>query len=278
MKYIASCLPLCDNNEFMEPIFKRAFNKRNVIVFIVAFVLFFFTTVIFNNFLPAYMVSDVRPSAALNPVLSIAYGWPAALSCAFANFASDLVCGYGITIAFMGFIPQLIYGLLPYYIWKLYVKNISMRTRLDSPQKVIAYVLLMAINAVPIGIAVGLIQLYASGSGLWETALFAGLNDFVMCLAFGLPLMVLLNHMYSRFLHKGLRKLSDNERVILVSALIQLIIFCVDVFVVYLMYQNEDNATLWKYIYLATIITTNLVLLFSIIIMIVRHNIIKCKC
>lgn len=221
------------------------------------------------------MVSDVRPSAALNPVLSMAYGWPAALSCALANFASDLVSGYGIYVALMGFIPQLVYGLLPYYLWKILVKSISMRTRLDSPYKVIAYVLLMALNSIPIGLAVGIIQQFAGGTGLWETMLFASLNDFVMCLAFGLPLMVLLDHMYSRFLHKGKRKLSGNEKIILVSSLVQLIIFAVDIFVVYWSNNGMDNASLWRMIYIATIITTNLVVALSIICMIARHNLIR---
>ncbi|MCQ2753177.1 MAG: 5'-methylthioadenosine/adenosylhomocysteine nucleosidase [Bacilli bacterium] len=259
----------------MEKLFKKIFSKKNIIVFLTTFILFFAITITFNKTLPAYMVSDVRPSAALNPVLGLAYGWPAAISCAFANFFSDLVSGYGIIVALMGFIPQLIYGLLPYYIWKLLVKTISMRTRLDSPYKVIAYVLLMAFNAIPIGIAVGLIQLYASGSGLWETALFAGLNDFVMCLAFGLPLMVLLDHMYSRFLHKGKRKLSGNEMIILISSLVQLLIFGLDILVVYLLHQNEETPKIWQIIYRVTIITTNSILLLSIIAMMTRHNIIK---
>lgn len=254
---------------------RKIFSKKNVIVFISSFILFFVLTITFNKTLPAYMVSDVRPSAALNPVLGLAYGWPAAISCALANFFSDLVSGYGIIVALMGLLPQLIYGLLPYYIWKLLVKSISMRTRLDSPYKVIAYVLLMGVNAIPIGIAVGLIQLYASGSGLWETALFAGLNDFVMCLAFGLPLMVLLDHTYSRFLHKGKRKLSDNEKIILISSLVQLTIFGIDILAVYLLNKNEDTPKIWQTIYLVTIITTNSILFLSIILMILRQSIIK---
>lgn len=254
---------------------KKIFDIKKVVVFVVAFVLFFFTTVIFNKFLPAYMVSDVRPSAALNPVLSMAYGWPAALSCALANFASDLVSGYGINVALMGFVPQLIYGLLPYYVLKYLVKSISMRTRLDSPYKVLAYVLLMAINSIPIGVAVGLIQQYATGTGMAETALFAGLNDFVMCLAFGLPLMVLLDLMYSRFLHKGKRKLSGNEIIILVSSLVQLIFFGIIIAVVYLLHKETNNAQLWKIIYLTTTASTNLILALSIIWMIVRHKLIK---
>lgn len=259
----------------MESTLRKIFSKKNIVVFLSAFVLFFSITVAFNKSLPAYMVSDVRPSAALNPVLGLAYGWPAAISCALANFFSDLVSGYGIIVALMGFIPQLIYGILPYYIWKLLVKSISMRTRLDSPYKVIAYVLLVAVNAIPIGIAVGLIQQYAAGSGLWETMLFAGLNDFVMCLAFGLPLMVLLDYMYSRFLHKGKRKLSGNEKIIIISSLVQLIIFGVDILVIYLLNRSEETSKIWQAIYLVTIITTNSILLLSIILMIARHSNIK---
>ena len=259
----------------MDSKIKKIFCKKNISAFLAVFCVFTATTIIFNNILPVYMVSNVRPSAALNPVLGLAFGWPAALSCALANFVSDLISGYGIIVAMMGFVPQLIYGILPYYIWKILVKSISMRTRLDSPYKVIAYVLLMAANAIPIGIAVGFIQLYASGYGLWETAIFASLNDFVMCLAFGLPLMVLLDHIYSRFIHKGKRKLSGNEKIIIISSLIQLIIYGVDILGIYLFDKGTDNIITWQKIYLATIVTTGLVLLLSIIAMIIRHLHIK---
>lgn len=262
--------------EYKKRLLKRIINRKNIIVFAISFLLFFGITILFNKAIPVYEISTVRPSGTLNPVLGLAYGWPAAIGCTLGNFVSDLVSGYGINVALMGLLPQLIYGILPYYIWKLFAKSISMRTRLDSPLKVVVYVALMAVNAIPIGAAVGLIQLYSDSTiNFIEVAGFAALNDFGVCLAFGLPLMVLLDHIYSRFLHKGRRKLSDNEKIILFSSLLQLVIFGINILIVYLVKHGDTNLAIWKDIYLVTIITTSSVLAISIIVMQIRHTLVK---
>lgn len=262
--------------KYKKSFLKQILNRQNIIVFVVSLVLFFGITILFNKAIPVYEVSNVRPSGALNPVLGLAYGWPAAIGCTLGNFASDLVSGYGIEVALMGLLPQLIYGILPYYIWKLFVKSVSMRTRLDSPLKVVIYVGLMAVNAIPIGAAVGLIQLYSDSSIKFiEVAGFAALNDFGVCLAFGLPLMVFLDHIYSKFLHKGRRKLSDNEKIILFSSLTQLLIFGVNILVVYLVKNGETNLVIWEDIFFVTIITTSAVLIASIIAMQISHLLVK---
>ncbi len=250
-------------------------NKRGVKIFTVSFATFFLITIVFNRIIPVFEVSSVRPSAALNPVLGLAYGWPAAIGCTLANFLSDIMSGYGIEVAFLGLVPQLIYGILPYYLWNLIVKSVSMRVRLDSPFKVVAYLILMAINAVPIGLSVGAIQQYVTGADFWATASFVALNNFGVCLAFGLPLMVLLDHIYSHFLHSGRRKLSDNEKIILVSSLIQLVIFIFNTIIVYISHRQESNLKKWSEIYSASVFSTGVILLLSIIVMQIRHSNVK---
>lgn len=259
-----------------KDIFLKTFlNLKTLLVLVISFGLFFLITIIFNKWIPVFTISGVRPSAALNPVLGIAFGWPAAIGCALGNFVSDLVSGYGINVALLGFIPQIVYGILPYYIWKLFVKSETMRTRLDSPIKVVAFVLLMAINSIIIGVAVGLIQLLTPGSSFLDTATFACLNDFGVSLAFGLPLLVLLDHIYSRFIHKGKRKLSGNEKIVLISSLCQLFIFGINILIVYLLRNGDTNLEIWKSIFATTLITTCSILLISILIMQFRLNSIK---
>ena len=84
--------------------------------------------------------------------------------------------------------------------------------------------LLMAVDSAIIGLAVGTINFYVAGFNFAESAFFAFLNDFCMCLIFGLPLMVALDWVYSRFTHKGRRGLSVNETVIAWTALVQFLI------------------------------------------------------
>ena len=98
-------------------------NKKFFKVFSLSFVSFLLITILFNKIIPVYEVSSVRPSATLNPVLGLAYGWPAILGCSIANFVSDLISGYGILVAILGVGPQILYGLIPYLIWKKIEKS-----------------------------------------------------------------------------------------------------------------------------------------------------------
>ena len=134
--------------------------KQAAVVFAVTAALFLALTWFSNKVLAAYDVTSVRPSAAMNPILGIVYGWPAILGCAVGNFLSDLLSGYGTTVALLGFLPQVIYGALPFYVWRRLVGCESKITRLDSPRVMISFILLMAVNSVVIGAAVGAIQYY----------------------------------------------------------------------------------------------------------------------
>lgn len=198
--------------------------RRKWEVFFFTAVLFLILTFFSNTVLAAYDVTGVRPSAAMNPILGIAYGWPAILACAVANFASDLLSGYGIAVACLGFIPQIIYGALPFYAWTRYVGCTSRKMRLDSPKVTVCFAFLMAVNAAVIGLSVGAIQFFVSGSSFLESAFFVFQNNLCMCLIFGLPAMVLLDWVYSEYYHDGRRRLSVNEVIIAWSALVQLVI------------------------------------------------------
>lgn len=227
----------------------RRIGRREAGIFISTALIFLILTYISNTLLAAYDVTSVRPSAAMNPVLGIAFGWPAILGCAMANFASDIISGYGITVAFLGFIPQIIYGAVPYYVWNYFARCASNRTRLDSPTKTVAFGLLMAVDSAIIGLAVGAINFYVAGFNFAESAFFAFLNDFCMCLIFGLPLMVVLDWVYSRFTHKGRRGLSVNETVIAWTALAQFLIAVVIIIVNILSARNSRVALLWGNIF-----------------------------
>lgn len=250
-------------------------NKKFFKVFSLSFVSFLLITILFNKIIPVYEVSSVRPSATLNPVLGLAYGWPAILGCSIANFVSDLISGYGILVAILGVGPQILYGLIPYLIWKKIEKSNSLRTRLDTPAKVVDYVLLMAVNSVIIGLAVGAIQFFSTGMQFWETAKFAALNDLGVCLVFGLPLITFLDFVYSKFKHDGTRSLSDNEKIILISSLCQLGVFLIEVIVVYIVMAQASNLEKWNKIYSFAVIFSNVILLLSICIMLWKHSNIK---
>ena len=243
--------------------------KQAAVVFAVTAALFLVLTWFSNKVLAAYDVTSVRPSAAMNPILGIVFGWPAILGCAVGNFLSDLLSGYGTTVALLGFLPQVIYGALPFYVWRRLIGCESKITRLDSPRVMISFILLMAVNAAVIGAAVGAIQYYVSGNNLLESAFFAFLNDFDMCLIFGLPLMVLMDWIYSRYRHHGKRRLSDSGKVIVVSAAVQLVV-CAAIAAALLAGRRNGRVEVnWKDIFMYCGYVANGILLVSAAVMLV---------
>lgn len=245
--------------------------KKFIFCFLITAVVFLIPTLLSNLVLSVYNVSSVRPSAAINPVAGILFGWPAALGCAVANFISDLISGYGISVALMGFVPQLLYGILPYYAWKLFTKSKADSLRLGTVLKVVVFALVMLVNSFIMGTFVGLIQFAAFKAQLVDTAVFAFLNDFDMSMIFGLPLMALADFRYSKFRHGGKQKLSINEKIILFSAALQLVCFTLIMLADFVAIGFDDPKILWPEIFKITGIVVNVVLVLSLAAMIWAH-------
>jgi len=241
--------------------------KRSIIVFLISFVVFFVLTYFSNTVLAAFSVTSLRLSAAMNPILGIAFGWPAALGCTFANFLSDEITGYAQIFCFIGILSQTAYGIIPYYLWKLYNRSSSHKTRLDSPSRTIAFALLMLIDTVFIGLCVGGYQYAATHSNFWSTAWFAFLNDFDLCMIFGLPLMAFIDHLYSRYEHNGRRKLSINEKIILNCAVLEFIAFII--IAIFSILTNPDISfeNQWSGIFTKTSYVINILCILSIVAM-----------
>lgn len=255
---------------------KNSSNRRiiiwNIVGFLVIGILFFCVTYFSNTVLSAYDVTGIRLSATFNPVFGIAFGWSAVIACAVANFVSDLASGWGISVAFLGFIPQIIYGIFPYYVWKHYNHSLSKRTRLDNPRKTIMFAVLMFIDSIFIGLSVGGIQKFVSNDNFWETARFSALNDFDMCLVFGLPLMAVIDYIYSKILHGGKRKLSANEIILLITSVADIAVFGGIISVFYLSHPEMQREILWKMIFEISLAVFNVLLILSIVVMYFYHS------
>lgn len=242
-------------------------SARAILIFLMSGILFFLLTYLSNTVLAVYAVSSVRPSAAMNPVLGIGYGWPAILGCAVANFVSDLVSGYGIRVALMGFLPQILYGALPWYIWRRLIGSRSHITRLDSPRVTLCFAALMVLNSAVIGLFVGAIQYSVTAGDFWDSAFFAFRNDFAMCLIFGLPVMVVMDWAYSRFRHHGKRRISVNEKVILLSSAMQLLACVVIAATVLIRRGGSQGGAAWKDIMKYWGFAVGSLLAFSVVVM-----------
>lgn len=254
---------------------KKIWSKKNLLVFAISFAVFFLTTFIANRYLLAFDVSSVRISAALNPVLGIAFGWPAILACAFGNFVSDLASGWGIVTALLGFPSQILYGFFPYFVWRRFIPCKSHLTRLDNPKKVFVFILITLINSVYIGFDVGFIQWVVSKTDFLRTSFFAGLNDFTACVFFGLPLLALFDYVYSKKIHKGKRRLSFNENIILIASAVEVFDFLVIAVVFSFAFKGRTVTDTWQTIFIGAIIAFSFVSVISFIAMAVASHLRK---
>lgn len=223
--------------------------RKNLITFIIICPLFFIFTFLTNKYLLVFTVSSVRISAAFNPVLGIVFGIPAILACAVGNFISDLVSGWGLITALLGFPAQLIYGFLPYYLWRKLIRSKSHITRLDSPKKVGYYFTITLLNCIVIAINVAFIQYVADKRDVFTTFLFVLLNDMTSCVFFGLPFFSIYDLIYSKYIHKGKRKLSVNELIILNSGFIEILLMSIIVVIYYVLDSSGDTIAIWTKIF-----------------------------
>ena len=78
---------------------KIKYNKYSawVFLFLLSALLFLGFTMPFRLRLEAAQITEMRPSAALTPVLGLLFGLPASLGCAVGNIIADLIPGYEVS-------------------------------------------------------------------------------------------------------------------------------------------------------------------------------------
>lgn len=237
---------------------------RFIIIYLLSGLAFFALTMPFHKMLSVFTVSEVRPSAVLYPFLGISFGWPAALGIMTANFVSDLVNGYSLPVLFEGIIPQLLYTIVPYYLWKILMKNDDHKHRLDSVGRVLKYVLVCFAFSVLSGLGVGTIVYVNFGADFWNSLFFVLLNNFDIAVILGCPLMVLSNQIISR--RSGTdRILSINEVIILVTAVLEVITMVAIGIIVYTGNKTIGTYDTWNTIYICSVFTNNLIMCLSLV-------------
>ena len=98
----------------------------------------------FHKLLSVFTLTEVRPAAVLYPLLGISFGWPAALGIMTANGICDAINGYSAAVLIEGLVPQLIYTMVPYYLWRYLIRDEEHIHCLNSVERVWKYVLVCA--------------------------------------------------------------------------------------------------------------------------------------
>ena len=248
---------------------KKAF--RFILIFILSGAAFFLLTLPFHKMLAVFTLSEVRPSAVLYPFLGISFGWPAALGIMTANLICDAMNGYSAAVLIEGLIPQLIYTMVPYYMWKRLMRGEDHKHRLDSVERVLKYVLVCLVFSVLSALGVSIIIYVNFHVNPLQSAPFVLLNNFDMSVMLGCPLMVLSNQIISRRAGSD-RSLTKNEIIILITALVQVLIMVNVVIVVYTMGKKVGTYDVWNTIYIIGTVLINISMLISLVCMALFGN------
>lgn len=249
-------------------------NKATLFVFLMNMLLFVVLTAPFKIWIAASEITEMRPAAALTPVLGMIFGWPAALGCAMGNMICDVAAGYEISYALVNSFLQIIYAMSAYYIWKKMNKERNGEEfRLDSVTRILKFCLLLVINALlTVAFTSVLNHAYSVAEFISFDNLFLFVNSFDSGLLFGAPLLILghLLQMYIENLREGKKtkiiNFTMSERMILNTLITGL---CICVFVgisIYLMarYKVASNVSAIGRVYIYETMALNVYFALSI--------------
>ncbi len=255
---------------------KRKIGRREatLIIFMLNLIFFVLLTAPFKFWAEASEVTQMRPAAALTPVLGMIFGWPAALGCAVGNLACDLTAGYELLYAMVNSLLQIAYAMGSYFLWrKLNHERGGREFRLDSVSRILKFCLLLGVNALMTVICTSILNhAYNIVDIISIDNLFVFINSFDSGLLFGAPIMILGHVLQMRIenmrIDKEQRviKFTMNERMIL-NTLITGFFICVLVgSAVYITDKSDlgSEIGMWSRLYLFETLAMNTYFALSI--------------
>ncbi len=239
----------------------------DAMVFGANLVLFVLLTAPFKLWAAASEMTQMRPAAALTPVLGMIFGWPAAFGCAAGNLICDLAAGYEPFYAVLNSLLQILYAMSAYFLWKkLNRERGGKEFRLDSVSRMLKFCLLLIVNAVLTVVCSGVLNhAYSVTDLLSFDTLFLFINSLDSGLLFGAPLLI-VGHLFQNQIEnlkngkKGQHiRFSMNERMILNTIITGLCICTLVGAAVYLTdkYSASGSVGLWGKIYLFETLAMN---------------------
>ena len=244
------------------------------VVFVANLLLFVLLTAPFKIWAAASEMTQMRPTAALTPVLGMIFGWPAALGCATGNLICDLTAGYELTYSLINSFMQIFYAMNAFFLWKILNRERGgKKFRLDSVMRLLKFCLLLISNAVLTVIFTGILNHAYDVADLlsWDN-LYIFINSFDSGLLFGAPLLILGSLLQMRIENmkagreKTAIRFSMNERMILNTIITGLCICILVAVAIYLMnkYRLGESISVFGEIYLFETLAMNTYFALSI--------------
>ncbi len=218
--------------------------ELTLIVFATNLILFVLLTAPFKLWVAASELTQMRPAAALTPVLGMIFGWPAAFGCAAGNLVCDLASGYEFSYAVFNSFLQILYAMSAYFFWRrINRKCTEDKLRLNSVAKILKFCLMLGINACLTVICTSVLNHAYNVVDLFSADnFFLFVNSFDSGLLFGVPLLILGHMLNSRIesmkigSEKTAARFTMNERMILNTLITG---FCICILVGTIVYLTD---------------------------------------
>ncbi len=255
---------------------KMTKKKEAVSLFALNVILFIILTAPFKLWVAAAQLTDMRPSTALTPVLGMIFGWPAAFGCAVGSLICDAVSGYEVSYILFSFAGQIIYAMIPYYMWRRLnpEEDYNSLFCLDRVAKILKFCLVLVVDALLIVLLTGLLNHVYNVTGFFSMEnLYLLINSFDSGLLFGTPLLIIGN-LLQRYLvnlqndsKESVLRFSMNERMILNTIITGIGLCFVVAGIVYLtnkLNQNGSNVSLLGQMFLFETLVLNVYFALSL--------------
>lgn len=242
---------------------------RFVLICLLSIILFLALSIPTRKYLNVLYVTEVRPSAVLNPVLGIIFGLPAIIGCTLGNFALDMIWGAtSFSNALLFMIPQFFYGFIPCVLWKKWNKKERKINSIYNISRVLRFIAVTTIGALQLSLIAGIeLGIFTGSKAIAiEFSIFSFINNVLVNSLFGIPLMIIINRIVSK------DKLEYCERLLLVAGLIEVV--ASTVIVVAIIALNPDrsvnDAKFWDNIYIVLLFVIFILIVASIIVIAIR--------
>lgn len=255
---------------------KQKLSRKGAAVFVFAMnlVMFVLLTAPFKLWAAASEMTQMRPAAALTPVLGMIFGWPAALGCAAGNLICDMTAGYELSYALLNSLLQIIYAMGAWFLWKkLNSERGGKEFRLNSVARILKFCLVLISNAILTVICASILNhAYNVVDLISFDNFFLLVNSFDSGLLFGAPLLILGNLIQMKIENmksgdeKQVIRFSMNERMILNTLITGLCICILVGTMVYLTdkFGTDSSIGIWGKVYLFETLAMNTYFALSI--------------
>lgn len=238
------------------------------IIFLLSAVIFVGLTMPFRLRLAVADITDMRPTTALTPVMGLLFGFPAAFGCGIGSLIADCISGYGLSYAVIGAAQQVLYGMVPWFLWrKINKEHDGNEFRLDSISRMLKFFLVMFADAILTVLCTGILNhAYNVSDFISINNVYIFFNSFDSGILFGCPLLI-AGHFLQRYMENrknGCKEkiftFSLNERMIL-NTIITGVGICVlvgaSVYLTEKLGEENSSVGIWGRMYLFQTLALN---------------------